>query len=307
MRLSTSTNLMNFDHGKPYMVSAEHAISTLAAAGYRYLDINLCGMCRVGKRFAPMTEDNWEQQVRAWKKLSDDIGVRFLQGHAYFSVDGPVTVGNVPGGDFGEEMMRRSVLAAEILGVEYMVVHPFTVKKDDHALLEETMQANLAYFRRWHAFFHEHHVGMAIENMNNLSRIPSPFADIDRLIALVDALNEPDIGACLDTGHANTSGYNPADCVRMLGARLRATHINDNHAGNRDEHIAPFMGTIDWPALVRALRDIGYERDFSYETQNLTSPFPLRVQGDLLRFSYTLGQYLLSDELFADAEALAKY
>lgn len=53
MRLSTSTNIMNFDHGKPYMVSFEHAVSTCAAAGYRYLDVNLCGMSRAGKRFAP--------------------------------------------------------------------------------------------------------------------------------------------------------------------------------------------------------------------------------------------------------------
>ena len=69
MRLSTSTNIMNFDHGKPYMVSFEHAVSTCAAAGYRYLDINLCGMSRAGKRFAPMTEDNWEEQAHAWRQL----------------------------------------------------------------------------------------------------------------------------------------------------------------------------------------------------------------------------------------------
>ena len=61
------------------------------------------------------------------------------------------------------------------------------------------------------------------------------------------------------------------------------------------------------PALVAALREIHYAHDFSFETQNLTSPFPMRIQGDLIRFSYTLGEYLLSDELFTDADALAKY
>ena len=203
--------------------------------------------------------------------------------------------------------MRRSVLAAEILGVEYLVVHPFTVMDSDRLLLDESKRANLAYFRRWHEFFHAHHVGMAIENMNTLGKGPSPFSNIDNLIELIDAINAPDVGACLDTGHAHTSGYSPADCVRRLGSRLRATHINDNHASDRDEHIAPFMGTIDWPALVAALREIHYAHDFSFETQNLTSPFPMRIQGDLIRFSYTLGEYLLSDELFTDADALAKY
>ena len=64
--------------------------------------------------------------------------MRFLQGHAYFSIGGPVAPGEVPGGDFGEEMMRRSVLAAEILGVEYLVVHPFTVMDSDRLLLDES-------------------------------------------------------------------------------------------------------------------------------------------------------------------------
>ena len=68
MRLSTSTNLMNFDARLPYMVSMPHAISALATAGYRFLDANLCGCSRRGRRFAPMTEDNWEQQVKDWRR-----------------------------------------------------------------------------------------------------------------------------------------------------------------------------------------------------------------------------------------------
>ena len=51
MRLSTSTNLMNFDTRLPYMVSMPHAISSLAAAGYRYLDANLCGCSRRGNLY----------------------------------------------------------------------------------------------------------------------------------------------------------------------------------------------------------------------------------------------------------------
>lgn len=308
MRLSTSTNLMNFDARKPYMVSMEHATSALAAAGYRYLDANLCGLSRVGKRFAPMTEDTWEQSARAWRRLADDIGVEFHQGHAYFSVGGPVQKGEMPGGDMGEELVRRSVLAAEILGVEWLVMHPFTVLSGDAPLPDEEIFAyNLAYFTRWQAFYAQHHVGLAIENMNTAGKYPSMWADIGALSRLIDAIGQPHVGACLDTGHAHLSGLDAAACVRALGVRLRATHINDNHAIGRDEHLAPFMGTIDWPDVVQALRDIHYQHDFAFEAQNLSSPFPLRIQGDLLRFSYTLGEYLLSDKLFEDAKAREKW
>ena len=255
-----------------------------------------------------MTEDNWEQHVKDWRRLADDIGVQFRQGHAYWSVNGPVEKGGVPGGEDGEELMRRSVLAAQILGIEWLVVHPSTYLQNGTPLTKEAIfEANLAYFSRWAAFYADHGIGMAIENMPSLGRIPSIFSDIDTLNALVDALDRPNVGACLDTGHAHVSGLSPADCVLKLGNRLKATHINDNSAVGRDEHVAPFMGTINWPQTVKALRDIGYENDFAFETQNLTAVFPLRIQGDLLRFSYTLGEYLLSDDLFYDVEARKRF
>lgn len=294
MRLSTSTNIMNFNMGVPYMVPFEHAISVCAAAGYYYLDANLCGMSRKNKPFSPMTEDGWENSVRTWRKLADDIGVTFSQAHAYFSVEGPIERGGVPGGEFGEEMMRRSVLAAEILGAKWMVVHPVTVIEGDQVLTEESYSYNLAYFRRWHQMFHAHGIGMAIENMSNKSKYPSPFADPKVLNRLVDELNEPDIGICLDTGHAFLSGIDPAECVRIMGHRLKATHIADNK-GHRDDHVAPLQGLIRWDEVVRALYEIDYRNDFAFEIHHLTSPFPVELQADLVGFSYKLGQYLLSD------------
>lgn len=301
MRLSTSTNIVNFHLRAPYMISFEHAISACYCAGYRYIDANLCGMSRKNKRFSPMTEDDWEEKAHNWRTLADDIGVTFSQAHAYFSVEGPIQKGEVPGGEFGEEMMRRSVLAAEILGAPWMVVHPVSVVENEQVLAEETYQYNLDYFRRLHKMFNAHGVGMAIENMSNHGKYPSPFADIQLLCKLVDELNQDDIGVCLDTGHAFLSGFNVADCVRQIGHRLKATHIADNH-GKQDDHVAPFQGLIPWSEVLRALRDINYQNDFAFEIHHLTSAYPMSVQQDLVRFSYSLGQYLLSDQLFKDAE-----
>ena len=36
------------------------------------------------------------------------------------------------------------------------------------------------------------------------------------------------------------------DAIETLSGLLVATHVHDNH-GRRDEHLAPFEGTIDWP------------------------------------------------------------
>ena len=304
MRLSTSTNILSYDWKHPCQIPFEQSVIVSQAAGYRYLDANLCGLCRTGYSAAALTVDDWEYRVRDWRSLGDRIGVEFKQAHAYFSTCGPVIAGSVPDGDFGEEMIRRCVLAAEILGVEWMVIHPFNVLVDGQISPDASYRCNLEYFRRWHEFWHKHHIGMAIENMYHHDTHVNVWGNIDCLTSLVDELNEPDIGICLDTGHAWITGFDPADCVYKIGKRLKCTHIADNHGRPKDEHIAPFMGTIDWPALVRALRETGYSNDFSFETHHLTSCYPKAIQPALVRFSYELGCYLLSDQLFKDAEKL---
>ena len=116
MRLSTSTNLYNFDRSVPYQLSMEDAMRVCRDAGYSFLDANFCGMSRLGKKEAPMTLDDWDERVRSWKVLADRTGINFRQAHAFFSVKGSITADALPDGEFGEEMMRRSVLAAEVRG-----------------------------------------------------------------------------------------------------------------------------------------------------------------------------------------------
>lgn len=295
MRLSTSTNLFSYDRGVPYMVPLEHALCVCAGAGYRYLDANFCGLSRKNAKEAPLIRDDWQDTVELWKNLARRLGVSFKQAHAYFPLTSGVGEDGLPDGAFGEEMMRRSVVAARILGVEWMVVHPISVKNKDDPSLEASMKYNLDYFSKWHEFFREQGVGMAIENMIWGCGNKNVWADPANLIALVDQLNQPDIGICLDTGHAFLSGYQPEDCVRAFGSRLKATHIDDNHGNHGDEHLVPFMGKISWEAVIRALKEIGYENDFSFETQNLTAGFPAELQPELIHFSFQLGSYLLCD------------
>lgn len=61
-----------------------------------------------------------------------------------------------------------------------------------------------------------------------------------------------DLKLCFDTGHAHMENGVEAsfDIMRDL---VVTTHVHDNH-GERDEHLPPFEGSIDWDA---ALRDFG--------------------------------------------------
>lgn len=296
MKLCTSTNIMNFDLGKPYSISLEEAVRACAAAGYKYIDANLCGFARPGQ---PLAGDGWEQWVEDAIRLAEELGVEFIQAHAYWVIGNPFTDSSTSGnltradGEWGEELMRRSVIAAQRLGAKWMVVHPFTVWQESWYHYKESFAYNREYFKRWGEIYADHQVGMAIENMAKNPQKVSYCARGEELLELVDAIDNPMVQICVDTGHAHLSGISPAKMIRQMGSRLKATHIADNHQ-NKDEHFAPFNGTIDWSDTMSALREIGYEEAFAFEIHNLTSMYPAQVQRRLVGFSYELGQYLLS-------------
>ena len=52
--------------------------------------------------------------------------------------------------------------------------------------------------------------------------------------------------------------------MRTVGRHLITLHLHDNH-GERDEHLLPGQGAIDWVDVMQALRDIDYGGEFMYE------------------------------------------
>jgi sugar phosphate isomerase/epimerase len=90
-----------------------------------------------------------------------------------------------------------------------------------------------------------------------LEVIPNAMSTADALVDLLDELDMPEVGVCLDFGHAHLQG-DVVDAIETLSGLLLATHVHDNH-GRRDEHLAPFEGTIDWTGALTALQKIGYD------------------------------------------------
>ena len=179
----------------------------------------------------------------------------------------------------------------EALGVEWMVVHPYSVSRHGGDDYRRSYAYNVEYWKRWGDFYAQHHVGMAIENMNRATQYGSC---AEELLELIDAVDNPAVQICIDTGHANMVGLDVPAMIRQVGTHLKATHINDNH-GKTDEHFAPYNGTIPWKETVQALRDIGYQECFAFEIHHLTSMYPKEVQPAQVDFSYALGSYLLRE------------
>ncbi len=98
-------------------------------------------------------------------------------------------------------------------------------------------------------------------------------SEAEQVVRLIEDVGAPNLGACLDSGHCTLAGGNPADFVRSLGPHLGETHFQDNYAprlvndaiGPADLHRPPGVGLIDWPAVMDALVDIGYDGPVVFE------------------------------------------
>lgn len=91
----------------------------------------------------------------------------------------------------------------------------------------------------------------------------------EELVDLVGDCGET-IGVCLDVNHLTGFPEALPGTVRLLGKRLIALHLSDYQGGD-ECHAMPGDGVIDWRAFLAALREVGYDGDFNYET-TITAP-----------------------------------
>ena len=103
-----------------------------------------------------------------------------------------------------------------------------------------------------------------------LEVIPNALSTPSALVALLERDLESAPGICLDFGHAFLGGDIP-DAIETVAEHLIATHVHDNHRLN-DEHLAPYLGAIDWDAALMSMQKIGFEGTYLMELANTGSP-----------------------------------
>jgi sugar phosphate isomerase/epimerase len=87
---------------------------------------------------------------------------------------------------------------------------------------------------------------------------------------------DPRMGLCLDIGHAQRAGVDPAKAVLKYNKRIFDLHIKDVTKAEQDgKAIETGRGIINFPALVKALRKINYPGHCSVEFEkDMKDPFP---------------------------------
>jgi sugar phosphate isomerase/epimerase len=104
-----------------------------------------------------------------------------------------------------------------------------------------------------HLTLHAKHLGVTVCIENTTSEMGAP----TYLRSFVDETRLTGLRFNFDVGHAHLSEGPVAERIARSFGPLRdliaSAHVHDNH-GEKDEHLPPYDGTIDWPEAVRLLQ-----------------------------------------------------
>ena len=241
------------------------AVEMLARAGFDAIDYNLANIAC-----------NKDLQGQAqYKKYCAELlekaranGVYFNQGHA-------VTYVACHNGEDESGLLceanKKAIEISSLLGIKMLVVHPLS---SGNYIGEEqkTFEMNGEYFKALLPYAEEYGVKLAVENMwcgnkRKGIRTGSVCSNPYEHAYYVDYFNNDMLVACLDVGHSSLAGREAQDCIRVLGKRLQALHIHDNDYLD-DMHTLPGMSEMNWQEIMKALADISYKGDFTFETDH---------------------------------------
>ena len=190
------------------------------------------------------------------------------------------------------EKMKKTIDFCSLLNTENLVLHPgeldgahrsaqdnicrFELEEQKYGIdkILATVSGNLNFMGKYAAGFG---LKIAVENLGRFT----PLGSFDHLPKLITGADLPNVGYCLDTGHAHAFGESVERWMDVMGDKLFTTHFHDNRARlayckseprftlstkSVDEHLSPGFGTINWQDIIKKLRSMDFKQPVSFET-----------------------------------------
>jgi sugar phosphate isomerase/epimerase len=144
--------------------------------------------------------------------------------------------------------LRRVIDVADDLPYARLILHMGGARET-----ADPRKRDAAFSSLEHLILHAHHAGVTICVENTMSEMGDP----GYLRAFVDETRLTGLRFNFDIGHANLSDFPEDERLEKSFAPLRdltsSVHLHDNR-GEKDEHLPPYDGTIDWPAAIKILQ-----------------------------------------------------
>ena len=269
----------------------DETIEMMARAGFDALDWSFFDMWQ---ETSIWWQDNWRELAAHVREQCAACGISVVQAHAPFPTSGDTKEFD----DHAMSLILQAMEAASIMGVGQIVVHPR--QQLPHARFSEQLfEENVALYKGLIPYCEKWNIRVCAENMWQYDKrreyiVDSVCSRPEEFNALLDAVDSRWIIGCLDLGHCALVGQEPAEIIRKMGAsHIKALHVHDVD-WKHDNHDMPFLQKQDWESICRALGEIGYEGDFTFECDTFQDRFPAPLCEAATAMLAQVGRYLIS-------------
>src|SRR5450432_1848663 len=139
--------------------------------------------------------------------------------------------------------IKRALELAEQIPFRFLVQH---MGVSGESFDDRKFEAAMTSIEHLRAFAKPLGVRILLEN------IPNELSTPERLVELIRGAHFEDVGVCFDFGHAHIMS-SVSEAFETVKGLIHSTHVHDNDK-NKDSHLWPGQGTIDWKEAMELLR-----------------------------------------------------
>ena len=181
--------------------------------------------------------------------------------------------------------LKRVLDVAEELPFPRMILHMGGSRET-----ADPRKRDAAFSSLEHLSLHAKHAGVTVCLENTTSEMGDPMY----LRSFVDETRLTGVRFNFDIGHAHLAEGVESERISKNLEPLRdlivSAHIHDNH-GDKDEHLPPYDGTIDWPAALKLLRAVpATDLPLTVELKEKTGPDAPSLSDQLSAAAKSLGR-----------------
>jgi hexulose-6-phosphate isomerase len=226
----------------PSALSVPDRLALAADLGFRGIEID-----------AAVDED----KVDGMRREAERAGVRFHSIMNSGSWKVPLSSNDPSVVEKGLELLRQSLRRAASLGADTVLQIPAVVTPE--VRYKDAWERSQRELRKVLPLARELNVVIAVENVGNRFLLsPLEFA------RYVDQMAHPCLRAYFDVGNSLYLWGYPQDWIRTLGKRIHRIHFKDCDF-DKKRFVLLRDGNIDWPAVRRAIEEVGYGGFVTFE------------------------------------------
>ncbi len=241
-------NIWSFPQG-----TIKDSLTLAKKAGFEGVELALSGE-------GELSMNSTEREIQDVRKTAEDLGLKLYSLSCGLCWDYRLSDDDEKMREKAKDMIKKQLETAKILGADTILVIPGAVNVE-FSNPEKKVAYDVVYDRALEGLneLKKHaeslKVNIGLENVwNKFLLSPMEMRDF------IDKIGSDYVGSYLDIGNTLYCSY-PEDWVRILGKRIKKVHFKDYRlqAGGLHGFVDLLAGDVDYPEVVKALNEIGYE------------------------------------------------